>query len=292
MYFTRFPSTGSSGGDRCRRRRAAARSGARPATAAGSAAGGGQQIGETGCGSIGSVAQACGRRRGARPAEKWLRQSSGSEHHHGGNAKSAFSRQRSGGMGQRGAAGEDEEKRAPVMVMRSRMRTRSRCTRRRQKCSSKVRFLFDSCFNKFRNCSSNVALCCRQVHRQQGAVKGELRVPELLPRAAGDKGRGGEGRRHGDDAARQLHNLRGATRRSRARPRHGTTPRRTGLARWCRTPAAEEDISELADCHLAKLDLGARFDAMLVNWSSQGRGVQEPQALRGEHCRWCRVTVR
>jgi hypothetical protein len=26
---------------------------------------------------------------------------------------------------------------------------------------------------------------------------------------------------------------------------------------------------ELADCHLAKLDLGARFDAMLVNWSSK-----------------------
>ncbi|CAL4979741.1 unnamed protein product [Urochloa decumbens] len=35
------------------------------------------------------------------------------------------------------------------------------------------------------------------------------------------------------------------------------------------------DISELADCHLAKLDLGARFDAMLVNWSSKEEEEEE-----------------
>lgn len=53
-------------------------------------------------------------------AEKWLRNSSDSEHHHaGGHGKAAFSRQRSGGMGQRGAAAGEEERRAPVMVRRS-----------------------------------------------------------------------------------------------------------------------------------------------------------------------------
>jgi hypothetical protein len=36
-----------------------------------------------------------------------------------------------------------------------------------------------------------------------------------------------------------------------------------------------KDISELADCHLAKLDLGARFDAMLVNWSSKEEEEEE-----------------
>ena len=64
------------------------------------------------------------------------------------------------------------------------------------------------------------------------------------------------------------------------------------------------DISELADCHLAKLDLGARFDAMLVNWSSKeeeeeevskslrhfeatvGAGGAPPCDERGGHCRW------
>ncbi|CAO2149757.1 unnamed protein product [Urochloa humidicola] len=64
------------------------------------------------------------------------------------------------------------------------------------------------------------------------------------------------------------------------------------------------DISELAECHLAKLDLGARFDAMLVNWSSKeeeeeevskslrhfeatvGAGGAPPCDKRGGDCRW------
>lgn len=40
------------------------------------------------------------------------------------------------------------------------------------------------------------------------------------------------------------------------------------------------DISELADCHLAKLDLGARFDAMLVNWSSKEEEEEVSKSLR------------
>ncbi|KAM0876769.1 hypothetical protein ACQ4PT_035953 [Festuca glaucescens] len=35
------------------------------------------------------------------------------------------------------------------------------------------------------------------------------------------------------------------------------------------------DISELTDCHFAKLDLGAQFDAMLINWSSKEEEEEE-----------------
>ncbi|XP_037486075.1 uncharacterized protein LOC119364685 [Triticum dicoccoides] len=35
------------------------------------------------------------------------------------------------------------------------------------------------------------------------------------------------------------------------------------------------DISELTDCHFAKLDLGAQFDSMLVNWSSKEEEEEE-----------------
>uniref|UniRef100_A0A0E0BL81 Remorin C-terminal domain-containing protein n=1 Tax=Oryza glumipatula TaxID=40148 RepID=A0A0E0BL81_9ORYZ len=36
-----------------------------------------------------------------------------------------------------------------------------------------------------------------------------------------------------------------------------------------------QDISDLADCHFAKLDLGAQFDAMLINWSSKEEEEEE-----------------
>ena len=53
-------------------------------------------------------------------AEKWLRQSSASDHGNGsGNGKAAFSRQRSSGFGHRGGAGGEDEKRAAVTVRRS-----------------------------------------------------------------------------------------------------------------------------------------------------------------------------
>ena len=53
-------------------------------------------------------------------AEKWLRQSSDSDHGNGsGNGKAAFSRQRSSGLGHRGGAGGDNEKRAAMTVRRS-----------------------------------------------------------------------------------------------------------------------------------------------------------------------------
>uniref|UniRef100_A0ACD5WUD5 Uncharacterized protein n=2 Tax=Avena sativa TaxID=4498 RepID=A0ACD5WUD5_AVESA len=35
------------------------------------------------------------------------------------------------------------------------------------------------------------------------------------------------------------------------------------------------DISELTDCHFAKLDLGAQFDAMLINWNSKEEEEEE-----------------
>ena len=53
-------------------------------------------------------------------AEKWLRQSSDSDHGNGsGNGKAAFSRQRSSGLGHRGGAGGEDEKRAAMTVRRS-----------------------------------------------------------------------------------------------------------------------------------------------------------------------------
>ncbi|KAL5204840.1 hypothetical protein ABZP36_009711 [Zizania latifolia] len=36
-----------------------------------------------------------------------------------------------------------------------------------------------------------------------------------------------------------------------------------------------QDISELTDCHFAKLELGAQFDAMLINWSSKEEEEEE-----------------
>ena len=51
-------------------------------------------------------------------AEKWLRQSSDSDHGNG-NGKAAFSRQWSSGLGHRGGAGGEDEKRAAMTLRRS-----------------------------------------------------------------------------------------------------------------------------------------------------------------------------
>jgi hypothetical protein len=58
--------------------------------------------------------------------------------------------------------------------------------------------------------------------------------------------------------------------------RHNTPADRSGpLVPYTGGGGGGKDISELADCHLAKLDLGARFDAMLVNWSSKEEEEEE-----------------
>ncbi|EAY81650.1 hypothetical protein OsI_36820 [Oryza sativa Indica Group] len=43
---------------------------------------------------------------------------------------------------------------------------------------------------------------------------------------------------------------------------------------------AGQDISDLADCHFAKLDLGAQFDAMLINWSSKEEEEEEREEAK------------
>jgi hypothetical protein len=182
------------------------------------------------------------------------------------------------------------------------MRTRSRCTHRRQKCSSKVRFFFRRLvffkfLNKFRTRSSTAALRRRQVHRERGAVQGELRVPEqLLRRAAGDEGPGpGEGRRHGDDAAGQLHDL---------EVPHADEERVPGAAQHPGGPVWPAGaVRRRGEGHLGAGGLPPRQarprravrrharELELQGGGGRG-GVQEPQALRGEHRRRRRVTVR
>jgi hypothetical protein len=57
--------------------------------------------------------------------------------------------------------------------------------------------------------------------------------------------------------------------------RHNTPASRSGPLVPYAGSGGGMDIAELADCHLAKLDLGARFDAMLVNWSSKEEEEEE-----------------
>uniref|UniRef100_A0A0D9XU70 Remorin C-terminal domain-containing protein n=1 Tax=Leersia perrieri TaxID=77586 RepID=A0A0D9XU70_9ORYZ len=56
--------------------------------------------------------------------------------------------------------------------------------------------------------------------------------------------------------------------------RHNTPASRSGpLVPY--NAGGGQDISDLADCHLAKLELGEKFDAMLINWSSKEEEEEE-----------------
>ncbi|TVU24196.1 hypothetical protein EJB05_26614 [Eragrostis curvula] len=229
-------------------------------------------------------------------AEKWLRQSSDSDHG-GGNGKATFSRQRSGGMGQRG--GEELERRAPVMVRRS------------------VDALADAHALSLYTPPAEVLLKDKFTDNEEPSKESFVFQSSYCeqPAAKGKAAAAAGAADHRKDVGTEMTPLGGSTTTSRCpTPVKSTSPARHN------TPASRSgplvpyaggggmDISELADCHLAKLDLGARFDAMLVNWSSKeeeeeevskslrhfeatnagaaGGGAGMPCDKRGGHCRW------
>lgn len=54
--------------------------------------------------------------------------------------------------------------------------------------------------------------------------------------------------------------------------RHNTPASRSGPLVPCNTSI---DISELKDCHFAKLELSAQYDSMVSNWSSREEEEEE-----------------
>ncbi|GJN04905.1 hypothetical protein PR202_ga22486 [Eleusine coracana subsp. coracana] len=190
-------------------------------------------------------------------AEKWLRQSSDSDH-----GKAAFSRQRSGGMGQRaGAGGGEEEKRAPVMVRRS------------------VDALADAHALSLYTTPAEVFLKDKFTDNEEPSKESFVFQSSYcaLPAA---KGGGAAAADYRKDAGTEMTPLGSSTTtrchtpvKSASPARHNTPADRSGpLVAYA---GGGMDISELADCHLAKLDLGKRFDAMLVNWSSKEEEEEE-----------------
>ncbi|KAL6654708.1 hypothetical protein ACP70R_008173 [Stipagrostis hirtigluma subsp. patula] len=190
-------------------------------------------------------------------AEKWLRQSSGD--HHGGNGKAAaFFRQRSAGLGPRSGG---EEKRAPVTTRRSvdavadasalalyappaEVLLKDKFTDNEE--PSKETFVFRSSYCEPAP-AKGAAVAADADHRRDIGT-------EMTPL--------------GSSTTSRCH----TPIKSTSPARHNTPANRSGpLVPY----AGGLDISELADCHLAKLDLGARFDAMLVNWSSKEEEEEE-----------------
>ncbi|CAN6363458.1 unnamed protein product [Urochloa humidicola] len=236
-------------------------------------------------------------------AEKWLRQSSSDSDHGSGNGKAAaFSRQRSIGLGHRGGAatGGEDEKRAAVAVRRSvdalsdahalallappaaEVLLKDKFTDNEE--PSKETFVFRS------------AYCEPAPAPAKGAAA-----------AAAAVAAGGEQRRDIGTEMTPLGSSCVTPLKSTSPARHNTPANRSGpLVPYAGGGGGGMDISELADCHLAKLDLGARFDAMLVNWSSKeeeeeevskslrhfeatvgsGAGAAPPCDKRGGDCRW------
>ncbi|KAF8656466.1 hypothetical protein HU200_060686 [Digitaria exilis] len=188
-------------------------------------------------------------------AEKWLRQSSSDSDH--GNGKTAFSRQRSTGLGQRCggafAAGEEEKRAAvrrrsvdalTIYAPPAEVLLKDKFTDNEE--PSKETFVFRSAFDG----------------GDSSPAKGTAAVD------AGD-----EQRRDIGTEMTPLGSSCHTPVKSTSPARHNTPASRSGpLVPYA---GGGMDISELADCHLAKLDLGARFDAMLVNWSSKEEEEEE-----------------
>ncbi|XP_066334179.1 uncharacterized protein [Miscanthus floridulus] len=186
-------------------------------------------------------------------AEKWLRQSSDSDHGNGngnGNGKAAFSRQWSSGLGHRGGAGGEDEKRAAMMVRRS------------------VDALRDSHSLALYTPPAEVLLKDKFTDNEEPSKESFMfRSSYCEPVPA--KGSAIVGADDHDHQRRDVGTEMTPLGSSCHTPLNSTSPLRHN------TPASRSgplvpytgggggggmDISELADCHLAKLDLGARFD--------------------------------
>ncbi|KAG2558787.1 hypothetical protein PVAP13_8NG341300 [Panicum virgatum] len=190
-------------------------------------------------------------------AEKWLRQSSDSDHHHG-TGKVAFSRQRSSGLGPRGGGGE-EEKRAAVAVRRS------------------VDALSDAHALALYAPPAEVLLKDKFTDNEEPSKETFVfrsAYCEPAPAKGAAAAAGGDQRRDIGTEMTPLGSSCHTPLKSTSPVRHNTPASRSGpLVPYAGSGGM--DISELADCHLAKLDLGARFDAMLVNWSSKEEEEEE-----------------
>ncbi|KAG2563438.1 uncharacterized protein LOC120644966 [Panicum virgatum] len=220
-------------------------------------------------------------------AEKWLRQPSDSDHLHGAG-KVAFSRQRSSGQGRRG--GGEEEKPAAAVAVRRSVDALSDAHALALYAPPAAEVLLKDKFTDNEE-PSKETFVFRSAYCEPAPAKGAAAV------ASGDQRRdiGTEMTPLGSSCHTPL--------KSTSPARHNTPASRSGpLVPYA--GGGGMDISELADCHLAKLDLGARFDAMLVNWSSKeeeeeevskslrhfeatvGAGGALPCDERGGHCRW------
>ncbi|RCV39090.1 hypothetical protein SETIT_8G195600v2 [Setaria italica] len=196
-------------------------------------------------------------------AEKWLRQSSDTDY---GNGKAAaFSRQRSSGLAQRG--GGEEEKRAAVAVRRSVDALSDAHALALYAPPAEV--LLKDKFTDNEE-PSKETFVFRSAYCEPAPAKG---AAEAAP-ADGDRRRdiGTEMTPLGSSCHTPL--------KSTSPARHNTPASRSGPLVPYAGSGGGMDISELADCHLAKLDLGARFDAMLVNWSSKEEEEEVSKSLR------------
>ncbi|CAL4983207.1 unnamed protein product [Urochloa decumbens] len=198
-------------------------------------------------------------------AEKWLRQSSSdSDHGNGKAAAAAFSRQRSSGLGPRGGgagAGGEEEKRAAAAV----------AVRRSVDALSDAHALA-----LFAPPPAEVLLKDKFTDNEEPSKETfvfQSAYSEPAPAKGAAVAAGGEQRRDIGTETTPLGSSCVTPLKSTSPARHNTPASRSGpLVPYA---GGGMDISELADCHLAKLDLGARFDAMLVNWSSKEEEEEE-----------------
>ncbi|CAL4979753.1 unnamed protein product [Urochloa decumbens] len=192
-------------------------------------------------------------------AEKWLRHSSDSDHGNGnGKATAAFSRQRSSGLGQRGG---EEEKRAAAAVRRS------------------VDALSDAhALALLAPPPAEVLLKDKFTDNEEPSKETFVfRSAYCSPAPGKDAAADGDGERRRDIGTEMtpLGSSCVTPLKSTSPVRHNTPASRSGPLVPYAGGVGGMDISELAECHLAKLDLGARFDAMLVNWSSKEEEEEE-----------------
>ncbi|PWZ29532.1 hypothetical protein Zm00014a_038909 [Zea mays] len=198
-------------------------------------------------------------------AEKWLRQSSsssGSDHHLHGNARAAFSRQRSGGLGHRGGAGGGggDEKSAAVAVRRSVDALRDAHSLALYAAPAAEVLLKDKFTDNEEPSKESFVFrssCCEAAEPAKGADDD-------------DDGRCQRRRDVGTEMT-PLGSSCHTPLKSASPARHNTPASRSSGPLVPYTGGGGTDISELAGFRLAKLDLGARFGAhaTLVGWSSK-----------------------
>uniref|UniRef100_A0ACD5WZ92 Uncharacterized protein n=1 Tax=Avena sativa TaxID=4498 RepID=A0ACD5WZ92_AVESA len=193
-------------------------------------------------------------------AEKWLRQSSDHRGHHHGKVASKLS---GGGLVQRGASGD--EGKAPATARRSSLDTNALAL-----YTPPAEVLLKDKF------TDNV-----EPSKESFVFRSSYCEPAKNAAVAVAGGGGGDDDLHRRDIGTEMTPLGSSTTsrchtpiKSASPLRHNTPTGRSGpLVPY--NGASGMDISELTDCHFAKLDLGAQFDAMLINWNSKEEEEEE-----------------